>query len=334
MSVNKNALIRYQVLDRCFRNPGRMYFWKDLLAECNKALLELDPESSGIKRRQLFDDIRFMQSEQGWSVPLEKHRYGRRVYYRYADLSFSINDQPLNDAEVEQMRSALRIISRFAGTPQFEWVNEMIPKLEEKLGLIGQEQEVISFDTNIDLKGSHYLRSLFQAIVNKRVLKITYKDFKSPNPYDLVFHPYYLKQYNNRWFVFGWNEETKNPHWNLALDRIEKLKETTDQYWEDQTDWEDYFYDIIGVTRLEDAKPVEVVLKFSPIIAPYVKTKPLHASQKQKDTEDGLEIRLQVIPNYELEKLLLSYADLVEVIAPDDLRKRIAEKLKNAAGKY
>ena len=57
MSTNKNALIRYQVLDRCFRNIGKMYFWEDLLEECNKALIDFDPNSNGIQRRQLFDDI-------------------------------------------------------------------------------------------------------------------------------------------------------------------------------------------------------------------------------------------------------------------------------------
>jgi hypothetical protein len=96
MSINKNALIRYQALDRCFRNTGRMYFWDDLLEECNKATMDFDPKSEGIQRRQLFDDIRFMESEAGWSIPLSRNRYGRKVYYRYEDLSFSINNQPLN----------------------------------------------------------------------------------------------------------------------------------------------------------------------------------------------------------------------------------------------
>lgn len=156
MSINKNALIRYQVLDRCFRNTGRMYFWEDLLEECNKALMDFDSNSEGIQRRQLFDDIRFMESEQGWSIPLDRIRHGRKVYYRYEDLSFSINNQPLNDLEAEQIKSALQIFSRFSGTPQFEWVNEMIPMLESKFGLIERKNEIISFESNIDLKGPHF----------------------------------------------------------------------------------------------------------------------------------------------------------------------------------
>jgi hypothetical protein len=169
MSINKNALIRYQVLDRCFRNTGRIYFWEDLLEECNNALMNFDPNNEGIQRRQLFDDIRFMESDAGWLIPLTRVRHGRKVFYRYEDLSFSINNQPLNDSEAEQLKSALQIFSRFSGTPQFEWVNEMIPMLESKFGLIERKNEIISFESNIDLKGLHFLTPLFNAIINERV---------------------------------------------------------------------------------------------------------------------------------------------------------------------
>jgi hypothetical protein len=79
MAINKNALIRYQVLDRCFRNPGRNYFWEDLLREVNEALINYNGLDSGIRRRQLYNDITFMESEEGWSVPLERHRDGERI---------------------------------------------------------------------------------------------------------------------------------------------------------------------------------------------------------------------------------------------------------------
>jgi len=334
MSVNKNALIRYQVLDRCFRNPGRMYFWEDLLEECNKALINFDPKSEGVQRRQLFEDIRFMQSEQGWSVPLEKKRYGRRVYYRYSDLSFSINNQPLNDSEAEQIKAALQILSRFSGTPQFEWVNEMIPMLESRFGLSKRENEVIAYDSNIDLKGLHFLTPIFNAIINERVLSISYKDFKSSEPYVIIFHPYYLKQFNNRWFSFGLNAANNNPYWNLALDRIEDISETNLDYKKSQIDWEDYFYDIIGVTRPEGVEVKEIVLKFSPAIAPYIITKPIHPSQKQKNEPSGLEIRINVIPNYELENLILSFGEDVQVLSPQDFKERIAYRVSQMNNLY
>lgn len=333
MSINKNALIRYQVLDRCFSNIGRMYFWEDLLEECNKVLLEINPETGGISRRQLFEDIRFMESSEGWAIELERKRYGRKVYYRYIDSEFSINKQPLNESEAKQIRSALQIISRFSGTPQFEWVNEMIPMLESRFGLIERKTEVISFESNIDLKGIEFLTPIFNAIINERVLKIKYQDFKSESPYEVTLHPYYLKQYNSRWFVLGLNEET-DMIYTMALDRIEYIEESNLQYEKCSIDWDDYFYDIIGVTRYSDAEAHVVVLQFTPDAAPYVITKPLHPSQKHIVNDEGIEVRIKVIPNYELENVILGFGEKVEVVNPEYLRDIIKNRHEKALYSY
>lgn len=334
MAITKNAFIRYQTLDRCFRNTGRLYVIDDLLKACNAALTELDPGNNGIRKRQLYDDIRFMTSEQGWSIELDKIRCGRKIAYRYLDPSFSIRNEPLNEAETTQIKAALQIISRFSGAPQFEWVNEMIPKMESKFGLIAQENEIISFESNVDLKGRHRLQPLFQAIINQRVLSVTYRDFKSEFSYQLVFHPYYLKQFNNRWFCLGLNAENKNPTWNLALDRIERLEETELSYRPTAIDWADYFYDLIGVSRLDEAALTQVELLFDAAVAPYVLTKPLHPSQKSYPTAEGLLVKLKLYPNFELEKRLLSFGEQVQVVAPNDLRIKLQSRLTKALKHY
>lgn len=230
MSTNKNALLRYQVLDRCFSNIGRNYYWEDLLHEINKALEEYNGSESNIKRRQLFEDIKFMESDQGWSIPLNRHKNGRKVYYRYADPKFSISNAPINQNELQQISSAISVLSRFAGAPQFEWVQEIIPVLRDRFNIKSSSNEVISIESNIDLKGLEHLTPLYEAIVQEQVLNITYKDFKSDEAYCVRFHPYYLKQYNNRWFALGLNAETNISTWNLALDRITEINYLTDEY--------------------------------------------------------------------------------------------------------
>ena len=334
MAVNKNALIRYQTLDRCFRNRGRMYFMEDLVEECNKALEEINFKTNGIRKRQIYEDIRFMESEQGWSIPLEKHYFGKKTYYRYSESSFSINNQPLNESEATQLKLALSIISRFAGTPQFEWIHEVTPMIESKLGLIETKKNIISFEANVDLKGIEYLSTFFNAIVNERVLDVKYQDFKTAKPYSFFFHPYFLKQYNNRWFVFGLNESNGNPQWNLAIDRIIEIKETPRSYEADITEWEDYFYDFLGVTKLQDKPLEEVVLLFTNDIANYIISKPIHPTQKHKIVENGLEVRIQVIPNFELKQLILSFGKNVKIVRPNHLAQLISEELENTLTHY
>src|SRR6056297_1261053 len=330
MSVNKNALLRYQVLDRCFRNPGRKYFWQDLLDEINKALEEYNGPESKIKRRQLFDDIKFMESDQGWAIPLDRKKDGRKVYYRYTDPKFSISNQPLNEAELSQIEAAISVLSRFSGAPQFEAIQEMIPVLKDRLGLDLTSKEVIGLESNIDLKGIEYLSRLYDAITKEEVLEIAYQDFKSDEPFTLTFHPYYLKQYNNRWFVLGLNEELDIPTWNLALDRIESIKKIRKDYIPTDIDWNDYFYDIVGVTRFQDKDVEKVVLEFAKEVAPYVETKPLHPSQKSEWLNDKLRVTIEVIPNYELESLILSFGEKVKVEKPVNLAKLIKERFKLA----
>jgi predicted DNA-binding transcriptional regulator YafY len=305
-----------------------MYFWEDLLEECNSDLKEFDPGNAGIQRRQLFDDIKYMESDQGWSAPIARHRYGKKVYYRYEDPKFSINNQPLNRSELEVIRSAVHLLLRIRGAPQFEWINEMIPLLESKLGLKTGSKEVIGFDSNIDLKGYNHIITVFNAIIHERVLEIDYKDFKSRESYKVLFHPYYLKQYNNRWFAFGRNRDNQIETWNLALDRIEHATETNEKYIPTEIDWDEYFYDMIGVTRPTGVSIEEVILNFSIEIAPYVITKPLHPTQKHCYKDNTVEFRINVVPNIELEQVILSYGEHVHVASPYSLKLKIQSRIE------
>ena len=147
MPVNKNANIRYRTLDRCFRDTRKRYFIEDLIDECNEALLSYNFEG-GVKRRQIFDDIRFMESDAGYSIELDKLRDGKKVYYRYHDPSFSINQQPLSQAEATQLQQAVITLTRFRGLPQYEWIEEVITNLEHRFNLNGKKQSLVCFEQN------------------------------------------------------------------------------------------------------------------------------------------------------------------------------------------
>jgi predicted DNA-binding transcriptional regulator YafY len=318
MPVNKNALLRYRTLDRCFRNRGRKYYFDDLLNQVNDALADYDSTSSGIQTRQLRSDISFMKSEAGYSAPIEAIPDGRKSSYQYTDKTFSIDNSPMNKTEAEQLRYGIQILERFEGQPGFEWIRELTPLLKDKFGLSDEEKRVIGYDSNTEYAGLKWITPIFNAIVNERVLKVTYEPFDK-KAFSLSFHPYYLKQYNNRWFAFGLNEELKAEAWNLALDRIASLEETDKAYENNTIDWEDYFFDVVGVTKPQ-GDPIEVKLVFGKGSANYVQTKPLHHTQKQIWLEDGsLEVRIKVILNYELKSLVRSFGPNVKVVEPKNL---------------
>ncbi|MDP2386568.1 MAG: WYL domain-containing protein [Bacteroidota bacterium] len=330
MATNKHATIRYLALDKCFRNPGKNFYINDLLKACNEAIQYIDPESDGIKRRQLYEDIKFMESDSGYKIELDKKKDGKEVYYRYIDTKFSIRDKGLNDSEAAQMKEALMILSRFQGMPQFEWVDEVVAKFESSFGLKKGAEKIIGFDENKDYTAVKYISTLFNAILNERVIQVTYKDFKSLNEYDVVIHPYYLKQYNNRWFCFGYDNEIGKIR-NLALDRIQKIKEIKLKFLKNKAiNFDEYFEDIVGVTVKEEVSIEKILLRISKEHWPYIESKPLHGSQKKKSEENGFVIiSIEVRPNYELESLLLSHGDKVEILSPDHFKNKILERVKN-----
>lgn len=334
MGINKNAIIRYNTLDRCFSNPGKRYSIIKLLEECNRSLTELDPKSGGIRKRQLYDDIRFMESPQGWSIPLLRVKEGRSVFFKYEDPNFSINNQPLNEMEAEQLKSAISVLGRFKGLPQFNWINELLPKLDQTFQLSNQKHEIFHFDNNEYLQGIEFLTPLFNAVLNQQTLQIDYQSFQSGELQQIIFYPYYLKEYNNRWFLFGRNKKFPNLV-NLALDRIQSLKTTSISYEDSDVDWNEYFDDIIGVTKPHGIPLTKILLRAGKNLEPYIKTKPLHGSQKNVLMDaNSYTFSIEVIPNFELENLILSHIPNLTVLYPPEFRDRIKAKLEESLSLY
>lgn len=331
MATNKHAIIRYQALDKCFSNWYKRFDIEALVQACNDALYQFTGIDEGVKKRQVYSDISFMMSDQGWSVPLEKYKEGRTTYYRYSEKGYSINNQPLTDAEVGQLKEAMLMLTRFKGMPSFEWIGEIISRLEDKFHLVGNSESVIGFEQNQYLKGIEYLSEIFNSIVNHQCLKIVYNNFKGEEKI-WVIHPYYLKQYNTRWFLFGMNDEYRNIT-NVPLDRIVSIEQASVEYVSTDIDFEEYFDDIVGVTFPKDADVVPVQLIFSESRFPYITSKPIHWSQKVIDAEERI-IEIDVIPNKELIALLLSYGSDVEVVAPESVRKYIKTIIEDSLKNY
>jgi len=341
MATNKHAQIRYNVLDKCFSNFGRNYTYHDLLEEVNNALYEYDitGKTVGIKLRQLYYDIAYMKSDAGFSIELDENltlkekRVTKRLF-RYKDKDFSLANHPLNQTDSEQLGTTLAIFSRYKGRIGFDWLEELIPRMELAFDLTkGDDYSVISYQNNPYLKGIEYVGLLFNQILKRKVLKIEYKPYNQ-EPKVAYFYPYHLKQYNSRWFLICKNEKYEDLT-HYALDRINKIEETDRNFKYPDINWDEYFEDFVGVTKSRNTELKTIKLKFSEARIDYVKTKPLNGSQKpDKSDESGLTIKIEVIPNKELTQLILGYGKDVEVISPDDFRNDISETIKEMAAKY
>ena len=334
MATNKHAQIRYKVLDDCFSNFGRKFYFKDLLNKCNEALAELyGDEHGGVKTRTLRSDINYMRDRAGeYGVEIIVENDGEGYFYRYSESDFSVFRQGFNDEELLQLRETIIMLQRFKGMPNFEWMTELAVKLEDKLQLGKNSGNFVSYEENVNYVGLDWFKDVFDAIANNRVLHITYSKFNGTKPYYWDIHPYFLKQYNNRWFLLGLNDYN-NKIYTIALDRIEDLKETRKDFIPNTSiNLDEYFKDIIGVTREKGPKEI-VKLQFSEHRFPYIETKPVHESQITIDHSNRI-IEINVIPNKELLTMILSFGNDVEIISPQHIRDEIRAIIEDSLKKY
>ncbi|MBF0649278.1 WYL domain-containing protein [Dysgonomonas sp. GY75] len=334
MPVNRNALIRYKTIDTCLRNKYRQWTLEDLIDACSDALYEYEGIDKGISKRTVQMDIQMMRSEKlGYNAPIVVYD---NKYYKYQDEDYSITNTPLSEQDLKTMSEAVEVLRQFKGFSYFSGMGDIVSRLEDHVTSAKQKTiPVIDFEKNESLKGLDYLDIIYHAIVNKQVLSIKYRSFKARSANTFLFYPYLLKEYRNRWFVFG---RRRGNLINLALDRIhnieiaEKEKFVENDLFNPQT----FFEDLVGVTKNVGMKTETVRFWVNKENAPYVQTKPFHKSQKVvEEYEDGSKVfEINVVINQELQREFFGYVDTIKVLSPQSLVEFMGWKFRLAKERY
>lgn len=335
MPTNKNAFIRYKYLDRLLSDRHHYYDMRDLVDKVN-TMLE-DDGFPQVTRRCIEKDVEAIQ-DAPFRADIETFKKDGRSIYRYRRSSYSIFREELSREEIHLLREVLSTIGQFQGLDHFEWLD----RLKEDLGVKNQRQ-IISFSNNPYLQNSNLLGKLFDYISNKVVICLSYHTFTDTTVHTIDFHPYLLKQYNDRWFLLGAADSDKKIL-SFALDRIDKVEPLPEKkYFECPVNLSERFEDIVGVTLYED-RPVEHILCWvSDASKGYLNTKPIHGSYTPIKGENeqqlhadypqlqgGMFFTLDCINNFELIRELSSYGKELVVLrsdgtVADDVRKRVSE---------
>lgn len=328
-------MLRYQVLDRCFSDFKRKYEINDLLDQVNEALYDLYGTEVAI--RQIRDDIKYMRDRVAYNAPIKAYPYdGKKCYYRYEDKDFSIFNNELSVKEVNELRSTIDMLGKYRGIAGNVWLEEVISNLEYRFGIKANRENIVAFDQNEKLKGLEFLSAVIDAAVNHKTLLLHYRTYKGKET-SSVIHPYHVREYNNRWFLFGLEESSygESRIANRPLDRIVKLSLSDVEFIPNtMEDFSTRFTDIVGVSSPDGSGELEhVMLKFDEDRYPYIVSKPIHQSQKIFDDEQHI-IQIDVRPNKELKSLIFSFCPQVEVLSPEWLRLEIKEKIEENLKKY
>ena len=336
MPVNRNALIRYKTIDNCLRRRHVKWTLDDLINACSDALYEYTGVDKVISRRTIQLDIQMMRSGSlGSPAPIEVYD---NKYYRYSDPDYSITDSPLTDEDLKLMGEGIEMLRQFGGFSAFSGMEDVLGRLEDHVTAMRHKRKpVILLEKNESLKGLKFIDPLYKAILAKKPVKIIYKSFKARDMQKFIFSPFFLKEFRNRWFVYGWKKGA-GMLYNLALDRIHEMGNAPgEEYQESKMIDPDTFFDnLIGVTKNINDKAHRIRFWAAPGQVPYIETKPLHKSQfVVQRNEDGSAIfQMEVVLNYELEKDLLGFGEGVKVLSPRILVHNMSRRLRQAADNY
>ena len=336
MPVTRNALIRYKTIDNCLRRRNRRWTLENLIDACSEALYEYEGIDKGISRRTVQMDIQMMRSDKlGYNAPIEVYD---NKYYRYSDPDYSITNSPLTDDDLKLMGESVELLRQFSGFSALSGIEDVVGRLEDHVSSMRHNRRpVILLEKNESLRGLKFIEPLYKAILEKTPVKIIYKSFKARDMQKFIFSPFFLKEFRNRWFVYGWKKGA-GMIFNLALDRIHEMEPAPGETYQENTviDPDTFFDNLIGVSKNICDKAHKVRFWAAPEQVPYIETKPLHKSQLVLErNEDGAAIfQIEVVLNYELEKDLLGFGEGVKVLAPRLLVSRLSKRLRQATALY
>lgn len=341
-------MTRYALIDKMLANRYSNLSIQDITDALSKQLTELG--QSSVSKRCIEKDIKYLQSESPFLVNIEDYKIDEedkngRVYkkrcIRYTDPTFSIFKPKLSDDEKAVLKTALETLGNFDGLENFEWLSDLKHRLKME-----EHETIISISKNIS-SNSTLLAKLYTIIRQKNVIRLFYHTFDNLKIRTVNITPHLLKEYNNRWYLIASACDTKRIL-TFPLDRIDDISVIyTEAYISAPTDLTERYEDIIGVTYIEDAPLLEIIIWASDESKNYIYTKPLHGSQtiirnnremllrtKYPQLKGGTFLKIECKENYELIRELTSFGENLVVLSPSDIVQKVKYRITQMLNKY
>lgn len=335
MGQIKNALIRYRVIDKAIRNKYKPYPSKaELRKACEDALFGND-DGENICDSTIEKDLFFLRMEHDAPIKYSKRNGG----YFYNSDTFSLDDIPLTEEDMDAIRFAANTLSQFKDVEMFKQFGFAIDKIVEKVAIsndpfLEESNTYVQFEAAHSVKGNEYLSVLLTAIRQKKYTYFEYGSFTSDKKKSRKVVPLLLKEYRNRWYLISY-DCVKEGIITYALERMDKV-EVSDVISSESIsfDNEKFFQNAIGIT-VNNSIPELVVFKADNVASKYIDSQPFHTSQQIiKEGKNKTTFSLQVIVSEELIRSFMSYGGELEVVEPENLRNTIKKRIVDMSERY
>ncbi len=322
MPISKNQIERLQYIHELLQN-GEEFSSTELLKKIEEKF------SEAISRRTLISDMSYLR-ERGAPLVPRNRKYKYQGSYSFFEV--------LDSSDIVLYNELKAIIHKLSGFNKIDTI------LGQNLNLyLSDGKKKVLFDYAVEnLENSQLLPTLLDHILNEDVISIKYVDF-ADEFFEDTFHPYLLKEYNGRWYLFGLSEKDYQSGikriFQYAIDRIRKfekvVKPKLPYFKNDWWDVETHFANMVGVTRPEKPEIKRVLVRVFGNSVGYLETKRLHHTQRSINEEDDYtDFEFSLYDNYEFRSKILALGSNAEVLEPSDLRKSFAEITMKMGERY
>jgi len=336
MPKNKEAVIRYNIIDKCLTNRYKPFPSMDDLIEACEEELGTDFAVSTIQK-----DIKAMKEDKGlgYLAPIKFSKAENGYYYDQAD--YTIRSIGLNDKEIEAIEFATGLLKNFQGIKVNDTYNAAVDKILTSVKAKSSDKDktlthAIQLEETTHLRGSESMEKYIYCIKEKIPISFVHYSYSKQTFKANIIHPYLLKESNKRWYLVGYSEEHKALR-NFGIDRIyDPVMLDVKFVNHDGSDLRELYKNKIGLNSFASSKAEKITLWVNDVFANYIKSMPLHNSQVIVDhLENGaIRIQLNLVPTYELISKILSYGENMMVEEPKWLIKEIVNALDKTSKRY
>jgi len=335
MSQNKNAQIRFRIIDKAIRNQYNPYPSKLALREACEEAIYGSIDGENICDSTIEKDMANMKLDHDAPIKYSKKFGG----YYYTDPEFSLNEIPLTESDLEAIRFATNTLNQFKDVALFRQFGFAIEKIVDRMTISSDPRDesignFVQFETAVNSGGSEFLNPLLSSIRSSTAVFFDYESFQSQKRKARKVLPLLLKEYRNRWYLISY-DVVKEAIITYALDRMFELQSSEEKLrCPEDFKPEQFFRHATGITA-GNSLPEKVVFKADNIAAKYIASQPLHHSQEiEREGKNRTTFGMTVFVSEELIRNLLSYGGEIEIVEPDSLRRELQERAQSILSKY
>lgn len=329
MPINKNAFIRYRVIDTLLRTKDFVKTSDIVEKLWNQHDLEVSP-------RTINKDIQALETD--FSAPIE-YDNSQKAYYYPENVAEIFPTLDLQEEEINALTFYAKTLQQYREFDIFKDFTNAIDKIVDAVKIKSSQKGVtdkikIQPENFPKFQGSGLIPEIISGFDKNKKFQFNYQRHNSSTSKEHVVTPILLKEYDHLWYLLA-KREGKDYVTTFALDRISNFIVSSSDC-EDVSDFNsDKYYDHAFGIAVPEGDVEDVLLEFIDWRGRYLLSAPIHKSQEfVEERDDKIILRIKVIPFHELHSKILSYGDNVRVLSPDSLRIKIKELLQNSLEKY